>query len=178
MEQKMIDKIDKAHTLLEEKIDKFDKEVSQFFNESFLNKDILQMVSVIDDANYWGYNYKMEKGYFGIFPNYPNGMPRIVLKKHESRNSEIIAHFTVYNSYHKEYTEKYIERLKYMATLLNKEYVYFEEVKEKAKDIIEDITNQYKAITEKQSETLDSVFEMLDVDEEPTKHIKVTVEWI
>lgn len=172
MEKKLMEKIDKATVELNDKINTFHEEVKKFFKDAFGNEDLLKMVDTINDAKYKGYSYKIGNYYLTINER------RVVALRYDDRyDACVVTTFNVCMPT-KNYSDKYIDHLKGRAQELVKEQKWFKQIVEETPNIIEDITTQYKNIVERQSDTLDEIFNMLDVQEEPTKHIKVTVEWI
>ena len=173
MEKKLMEKIDKATIELDNKINVFHEEVEKFFDNAFRNEDILKMINTINDTNYSGYSYRIGNlCYLTI-----NERGLVALRYDDRYDAGVVTVFNVCMP-NQNYSDKYINLLKGRAEELVKEQEWFKKIVEETPNIIEDITTQYKNITEKQSDTLDEIFTMIDVEEEPTKHIKVTVEWV
>lgn len=51
-------------------------------------------------------------------------------------------------------------------------------IEDSMEEIISDISNEYKSISEQEGDTLDELLSQIDYDVTPTKHLKITVEWI
>lgn len=168
MEKKIKDKLDIAWELVREKEEKHNAEWNEFIKEWY-TPEINEMVNVITDKT--GNWYKNQitddiKVYLGY-----NKVD--IFSKHSCVKTRVekLKPISEYN----DYTISEIERHAIIVEQSNKA---MSTLKDHILEVIEDITQQYKNITEGQTDRINGVFKLLDVEEEPIKHIKVTVEWI
>ena len=173
MEKKLMERIDKAVAILNNNIKAFYEEKENFFTDAFRNKDVLKMINTITDTDRRGYSYRLNSCYLTIRED-----GYIAIRYQPMCDATAKTSFSIDTINSIKYTDSFIDNLKRRTEQLNESQKWFKRVVEQTPAIIEDITTKYKNITEKQSDTLDEIFTMLDVEEEPTKHIKVTVEWI
>ena len=173
MEKKLMEKIDKAVAILNDNIKAFYEEKENFFADAFRNEDVLKMINIITDADHRGYSYQLNSRFLTI-----RGDGYIAIRYSPIYDASVVTNFGIDAINGIKYTDSFIDNLKRRTEQLNENQKWFKRVVEETPNIIEDITTQYKNIVERQSDTLDEIFAMLDVEEEPSKHIKVTVEWI
>lgn len=165
MEQKVIEKLDLAVKTLNEKIKIYNEE-SYIFRSELFTEDVWKMIfTIMDGDSYlimdnigndsWSLRFCADRDIFFLGRDFK--AYELTNIRHNSHTIDVLKKRT------KDYN-KSVEALNYL--------------KENAKEIIDWITDNYKAITERQTDELDSILADLDADFEPTKHIKVTVEWV
>lgn len=174
MEQKIVEKMEMAIKLFEEKVKKFNYDAKIFCEETF-TEDIREMLEVITDATRCNYSYSIEvdcKQYkimvFSVAAAYSV----------EDFDRHPAGHHFQYNLKEFSIDDRGLEILRFKTKELENYIKWLHIVQNNAKDIIEDITSTYKKLTEEQNDKVDSVLELLGAEYEPTKHIKVTVEWL
>lgn len=168
MEKKLMDKIDKAWELVKEKEKKHNAEWKEF-NAEWYTKEIKEMIYVIVDK---------KKDYYHI--KFADGM-ELSLHKDEMRiyyggyrtlmELDEIKPITLYD-------DDLIKRIAKHAKDIETAHNIMKELREHIQEVINNITQKYKEITEEQTRQIDNVFKMLDIQDDPIKHIKVTVEWV
>lgn len=169
MEQNNIERMKRAAKILIDKIDRHNSEYETFKKE-FWTPEIRKMVNTIIDhrkIECYKYNIELQNGY----SFYTNEF------KFCNCNEACYVYMSgkpVCNNY----DQCELDRLKYYAERFNDSQKAFQMLQDNADYIIKKITDDYKDITEKQSDELDSVFDLIGIDEPKTRHIKVTVEWI
>lgn len=171
MEQKLKDKLDKAIAIYRQKAEQFKAEFDAFIKE-MLTDDIRSMIKSIVESTHRTYHYPL--GGENIWIHYDRTYPEICAKE----NNETICYFSVSYPTQPYYNNGDIVRLAMLTDKLADKQKWFKLLQDNAKDIIADICKQYKDLTEAQSDKLDKILDMLDINDEPTRHIKVTVEWI
>ena len=162
-----MDKIDKAYDALQEKCkrhnERYDEFKNGFLSESFsqIVKDQIENVGNII-VSYDGYN-------FTIYPDYI----RFAKGRIHGEDS-----FYENIGYSKGYADWCIRYMNSTAHKLNQRTAALDVLESHAEDIVRKITEAYKIHNEACDKELDSLMEMLDMPEEKSKHIKVTVEWV
>ena len=171
MEQKLKEKLDKAAEIIKIQRAEYKEQFEQFIKNMFTS-EIKTMLEAIMDARHANY-------YFNNLTN--DGTCLIYQRNHVYpyiENKILSHHFWLCEEFHPAYRDHDFNNLKCCIANLRENQKWFKALQDKAPEIIKDITQKYKDITETQSEKMDEIFELLDVEYEPTKHIKVTVEWI
>ena len=177
MEQKLKDKIEIAARELAEKQNRFYASVKEF-NDHFITDDIRTMINAIYDAGL-SYTYT-----FGEYIFWISQFGDLRIKQHNNvvltmfSSCNVLKNEKVYRCNKYRYTNEAISIIKTSTERYLKEVEYFKLLQDVAEDIIRDITTKYRQVVETQADSLDNILDMLDCKEEPTKHIKVTVEWV
>ena len=179
MEQKIVEKMEMAIKLFEEKVEKFNYDAKIFCEEIF-TKDIRKMLEVIKDSMRCDYYYRIKingTAYKIII----HDLLGVYTVKYDSRivDDKIFAsHIFKYCLDEFSIDDRGLEHLKSQTYELENYIKWLHIIQDNAEDIIEDITSEYKKRTEEQNDKVDTVLELLGAEYEPTKHIKVTVEWL
>lgn len=171
MEKRIKENLELAIDAYNEKRKIYDIEAAKFLNELF-TEDVWKMIDVLLDGRRYVNLYDIPYGEYLRF--YDDKMITI------SRGDYCYSKFRIDRYIQKEnsYDSCTINSLTECVKHYNEQVKYLNYVKEHAEDIIETITQKYKDLTETQADAIDKVLADLDADFEPTKHIKVTVEWI
>ena len=168
MEQKLMDKTDKAWVLAEEKIGKHNKEWDEFTKE-WHTKEIEEMIRAICDKTKRVYEHTITPDItLYLRPNY------IMLSS--DLYGDIDNHIGTMGFC--SHSDGAINTLKRYADKIQHCDYAMRALREHIPEVIEGITQKYKDITEKQMDEIDNVLEIFNAKEEPIKHIKVTVEWV
>lgn len=177
MEQKVKEKIDLAIDTFMEKSVQYDKEAAEFLNELF-TEDIWKMIKTIADGHSYIalYDVITTDKKLRFYPYAGGFKVRVAASYGDSEYSQFRMRRAI--SKRDSYDSSDIRSLENCIEEYNENVKYLNYVKEHAEDIIETITQKYKNLTETQADAIDKVLADLDADFEPTKHIKVTVEWI
>ena len=182
MEQKVMEKLDRTINELRTKQEWHNQKLIEWRNEMF-KPEIQDMVKTIVNSTKVVYRYKIKAGdkssYDDIYFNatYEIYFNYVITKKHlETRLASLKTVTTFATQY--AYIDETIEQVKNQAERLQQEEEWLNVLIDKSADILEDITQKYKEVSEKQTDQLDNILSMLDVESEPTKHIKVTIEWV
>lgn len=174
MEKKIVEKMEMAIELFEEKAERLNYDAKIFCEETF-TEDIRKMLDVIIDVTRCNYSYSVEvdcKRYKIIIFN------RTASYSVEDFDRRPAKSFFQYDLKDFSIDDRGLNYLKREAKELDIYIKWLHIVQNNAKNIIEDITSRYKKLTEEQNDKVDSVLELLGAEYEPTKHIKVTVEWL
>ena len=170
MEQKVKDKIDKAVAIINERIDEFNINAEAIKKEVFTEELREMLNTIVESKMNSTYRFDLSDGrwfeYDGCLKVGGSSYPSMYFN---FGSSKIKVH---------DYTEDIIENLEYYSRSLSQKNEDLRLFNNSVKDIIEDITKEYKEITEKQSSALDDILASLDKKYEPVKHIKVTIEWV
>ena len=172
MEKKIVEKMEMAIKLFEEKVEKFNYDAKIFCEETF-TEDIREMLEVIADATRCNYSYSIEVDCKRCKIIVFSGVAAYSVEAYDSAR-----HYFQYNLKEFSIDDRGLDHLEREAKKLDIYIKWLHIVQNNAKNIIEDITSKYKKLTEKQNDKVDSVLELLGAEYEPTKHIKVTVEWL
>ena len=169
MEKNNVERIKRAVEILSDKIDKHNTEY-EVFKKEFWTHEVMKMVTTIVDS----------KGikYYDYMVELPNGFYFYVDTFRFNNNCETYYVYAPSKPVCGNYDQHELDSLKYCAERFNRSQKAFQMLQDNADYIINKITEEYKEITEKQSDILDEVFDLIGVDEPKTKHIKVTVEWV
>ena len=172
MEQKLKDKLDKAVEIYNNKAKKYMEDFNALKNEMF-PKDIQNMLTTIIDATRLVYSYPLCDKVIWI------DLSPVTLKIIDKEcANQTICNFYSGQFYGYRYDDYTLTELKRYTEELNLNQHWFEILQDNACEIVTDICQKYKKLTERQSDTLDNIFSMLNAKENPTKHVKVTIEWI
>lgn len=171
MEQKLKDKLDKAVEIYNDKAAEYMENFNTFKYEMF-PKDIQNMLATIVDATHLVYSYPLCDKVIWI------DLSPLRLKIIDKKGNQTICDFCSKQFYGYKYDDYTLTELKRYTEKLNLNQHWFEILQDNTCEIVTDICQKYKGLIEKQSDVLDDILKMLDIDENPTKHIKVTVEWI
>ena len=178
MEQKVKEKIDLAIDTYREKSAQYDKEAAEFLSELF-TKDIWEMIRTIADGSTSVALYDVNVEEYGKLRFYPwagAAKVRVTAAYGDSEYSQFRTIRTINKG--SSYDSSTMRSLERCIEEYNQNVKYLNYVKENAEDIIETIAKRYKNLTETQTDAIDKLLADLDADFEPTKHIKVTVEWV
>lgn len=179
MEKKVKEKIDLAIDTFKEKSVQYDKEAAEFLDELF-TEDIWKMIETIADGHTSVALYDVIiddcKKCIRFYPYAGGHKVRVAASYGDNEYSQFRMRHAI--SKRDSYNSSDILCLENCIEKYNENVKYLNYVKEHAEDIIETITQKYKNLTETQTDVIDKLLADLDADFEPTKHIKVTVEWI
>ena len=175
MEQKLKDKLDRAIAIYNKKAKEFNTDFARFFNE-MLPKDIREMIRTIMDSTNRTYQYTLNGK--SLYLDGTVGWAACRICKYNSDDRICVFDADIIDTPLRQYNDVTIDGLKRKTEMLTCNQRWFKILQDNACEIVADICQRYKELTEKQSDTLDSIFSMLDAKENPTKHVKVTVEWI
>ena len=185
MEEKLSKRLDEAIRIYDDKAVKLTQNFDAFIKE-MLTDDIMNMIATIVDVK-GSDTYEMTIQSKSDTP-YPtitkyiisiNIYKRVTIADAQHRHVEGCYSFRpslIGGDY--QHDDNILRRLKDFTKQLNNCQHWFEILQDNACQVITDICEKYKSITEKQANMLDDIFAMLDVKANPTKHVKVTVEWI
>lgn len=173
MEQKVIEKIHDAIELVNEKIDNNNKALKLLYEEVF-TKEVMQMIKTID-VKY--YHFISDDRLLYIDPS--DTRIRITDLTYgvvtDFEIPKLAQPWQMMEAYYDNWGIGKIEQATKRALAHEK---YLNAINKLAPEIIDDITNQYREVTEEQEGRLDDVLKMLNVDVTPVKRIKVTIEWV
>ena len=175
MEKKIIDKIDETYEILNKRIEDINLKFKILFDE-LLTKDVIHMIIAIRDFNKGNYVYRFA------------GNKTIIIGLQYRVCEKITCFYTLGYDDNRSfkmnllnpiaYNDNYIYHLESRAKELSVMEDYYKLIINNLKNIIDDITETYRNISETQSDKLDAILSQFDADYTPTKHIKVTVEWV
>ena len=168
MEMKIVDKIDKATEIINNKIENNLKRVT-YLNQEVFTKEIKDMIKVIEVHG--TYYYPITKDRYICFDHDSKGI-RIA-----NQSFQVITNL-IESKISQEYNDFGISTIENTVNRVLKHEKYLDAITEKAEEIINNIVNNYKKETEEQESRLNTVLDALNVDTKPIKHIKVTIEWI
>lgn len=177
MEQKIMEQIDKAQLIVEEKI-KYLQERYDNLNKEVFTPEIISMIKVINER----YIYEMKLDEVITIGN--NRYDSISFKNGDYGNYWIGLAFNrkyrprILDFHIKEYTDSHIARLESIIETIHKTEMALDFLEDNVEDLISFITMKYKEFTEDQADRMTNLLSKLDYEEEPIKHIKVTVEWL
>lgn len=174
MEKKIMNKIDETYELLNERIEDINLKFRTLFKE-LLTPEILNMVCVIRDHNRSNYMYMFDSTKNITIGRQYEGSDKMTCFYTFGLSNRC---FIMESLNAKTYNNNYIGYLELMANELGVKENYYVLIINNLKRIIDDITEKYKNISEGQSDRLDSILSRFETNYIPTKHIKVTVEWI
>lgn len=171
MEKRIEENLELAIDAYNEKRKRYDIEAAEFLGELF-TEDVWKMIDVLLDGRRYVELYNAPYGDRLRF--YDDKMITI------NRGDFCYSNFRIKKYIQKEnsYDSRTIDGLTECVKHYNEQVKYLNYVKEHAEDIIETITQKYKDLNETQTDAIDKLLADLDADFEPSKHIKVTVEWI
>lgn len=171
MEQKVKDKIDKAVVIINDKIDAFNINAEAIKNEVFTEELIKMLNTIVESKISSTYRFDISDGRWFEYDEFGG-------KVCSSSYPSMYFQFGSNKIKVRNYTEDIIEILETYSRLLSQRNEDLRLFSNNVKDIIEDITKEYREITEKQSDALDNILASLDTEYEPVRHIKVTIEWV
>ena len=173
MEQKLKDQLKMAADMLRTQKAEYEAQFEEFIKNMYTPEVKTMLDTIIDASN---------KSY--LFANLTSD-GKSLCHQRNYRHPEIrscggaLHHsFGLYGNFELRYRDRDFEELESHIKNLRKNQKWFKVLQDKAPEIIQDITQKYKNITETQTDKMDKIFKMLDVEQEPARHIKVTVEWI
>lgn len=174
MEKKNMDKIDQIYDIVEKRMNDINSKFDALLKE-FLTPEMVSMIEVIRDTTRSNYQYRFDTNKkivigkcpltnwaFGCYMNGDNG-------------NKV---FKINRICHTGYDDYAIRCLEEKTDEINEVEEYYKLITINIKDIINNITEQYRVISETQSNKLNKILSNLGTDYTPTKHIKVTVEWV
>ena len=173
MEQKVVDKINRAHTVIREREEAFNERWKEFKREFYTN-EVQMMVYTIIDATHYDYKYQLSNGYY----LWITGKGRIYMGNSGGGCLSNLWIGNLFSNTTPKHDEAMIRAIETHAKTLKREEEALKVVSADAPDIIDNITQRYKEITENQIDALDDVLNMIGENTTPIRHIKVTVEWI
>lgn len=174
MENKNKEKVAKAIKVLGEKAAKYNTDVKALIKNAF-TPEICQMVKEIMEIR------NADRLTYDIKSEYSVKISQIGIYAITKKNSATpLSRFTFDYCIPRvtDYDDNTISILGKSARQLNCDIKMLKIVEPEIPTIINYITVLYKEAVELQSNRIDNVLELLDCDYEPTKHIKVTVEWV
>lgn len=170
MEQRIKDRIDEAYKIIIEREIKHNQKWEVFVDEWYTN-EIREMLKTITDftCRKFGIRFGEEgRGYIYL----DQSQIQLTLDaNHVPCRVDTIEPIKEYRDYTITNLESHANKIARCETVLGM-------LQEDMPQIIEAIADKYKEITEAQTDKLDKIFETLDIEEKPMKHIKVTVEWL
>ena len=171
MEQKVKDKMDVATKAIQTMEQDINVRWNNFCTEFYTN-DVEHMVANITDYTHCVYKYKLYDDRYLLIRD----GRLLITNQHTDCICSIYIEYILtdcknYDDYEVRLIEEHAKKIRGANRFLNLLY-------DNAKLIIQDIVEKYTEITEQRSTKMDEVLNMLNVSYEPTKHIKVTVEWI
>ena len=172
MEQKLKDRIDEAAKILNKQKAEYKAQFNEFMKNMF-TPEIKEMIYTIIDATNTEYCFENFDADKRLTYSKTSTRPYVRTKHGDCYHS-----FGLYGSIGIKYVNDDFCELESHIKNLRENQKWFKVLQNKAPEIIQDITQKYKDITETQTDQMDEIFRMLDVEQEPTRHIKVTVEWI
>lgn len=181
MEQKIMEQIDKAQAIVEKKV-KYLQERYDSLNGEVFTPEIISMLDVLKEK----YIYKMPLDECIKIGN-KETLDRIysisfINGKYDNKwiglafNEEIKPRISYFHE--KEYTDYHIDRLESKIKIIDKREKELDFLENNIGNLIDFITEKYKEIVEKQVDRMADILSELDYEEEPIRHIKVTVEWL
>lgn len=182
MEERIREKVDKVVEEIEAKELALCEQYKKF-KESFFTKEVCDMINVIVD-------YRTHQGWIESGDACTYCIANISETKFKFRWKEVKIDDTLLSPHdsktikhddhikRKSYDDRSLDSIKYHAENYLKERELLELWTDNAAEILNCITSQYNVITNKQINTLNSVMEMLSVEEKPLQKIKITVEYI
>lgn len=178
MEQRIIEQIDKAYEIYISKGAALDERYETLQKEIFTD-EIKEMIRLLDQ--YFIRHMKLDCYVNSAYAKYG----KLTFCRKRSFNAELTFGLWVNddlrpyaNYFDKKYTAECISRIQNGIDTLKKSEIIMEILEENAKDLVEYIAKMYKEKTETQAEQMAKILADLDYEDEPIKHIKVTVEWI
>ena len=172
MEQKVMEQIDKAYELAESKATALRKRYETLINELFTD-EIISMIQLLHK--------------YGIKEMDTSGLQWNRIRFARKNNGNTVdavlwaggsGETPCVDMWEKDYSPCGIFHLKEMVRFIQRGEEMVKFFEDNAEELIRFITQKYKYYTEEEMEELAQILSDLDYEEEPIKHIKVTVEWI
>lgn len=176
MDQRIIDKI---HSIAEEIYRQelaLQKEINEYTNNLF-TPEVREMMKAIKDAKGDQFYLYYVEGKARIEIWYESCVIDISNGKYCSPHFERLGEGLIDLSKLQEGSSG-ISVIKRHTEILQEQREMFEYFQDNAEVLLEEIVDIYENIVNKQLATLDEISTMLNIDEKPIKHIKVTVEYI
>lgn len=170
MEAEVIERLEKAYDMVREK-EIAHNEKWRISKEEWYTPEVREMLETITNKTHQYMVFGLDDGYEMFIDNH-------YIKFYKNRGQTIdltLDKLLPDRCSHNDETIRLVER---HVNDLNTAEIVFNNLTEKIPEIIKRITEVYKITTENQMSRLDDIFAMLDVDEQPIKHVKVTVEWV
>lgn len=167
MEQIVKDKIDKAYEALAAKIEAHNNAVDEFEKE-FFTPEIEQLLK----------DYEVNTRHNFLVKHM--GDDYIEMRRYSTFH-KMVTHNRSLNLDQlspKTYDDSCIYDMTRKETLLKGRSEDFAFILNHAEDIAREIVEDYKMRNEKRNDELDNLLAQLDVENEPSKHIKITIEWV
>jgi len=177
MVQNNVNKTTKVMWSLMEKTDELNRKFNALVKE-ILTEDIKKMIDEINKAEYRDYFlYEFPNCYlrFGYEDDKGKSVSMTLYDVSGiSRRLPCVCSFENYN----DTIESYLAYLKTAAERYKRRKEWYDLLYNNVEDIIDYITEKYKNCVTDQSKLIDDIFSCIGEDKEPTKHIKITVEYV
>lgn len=169
MEQIVKDKIDKAYEALAAKIEAHNNAVDEFEKE-FFTPEIEQSLK----------DYEVNTRHNFSIRHMGEDDDWIEMRKYSTFHKMITNNrsLNLDRLLPKAYDDDCIYDMQRKETLLKGRSENFTFILNHAEDIAREIVEDYKTRNEKRNDELDNLLAQLDVENEPSKHIKITIEWV
>ena len=169
MEQIVKDKIDKAYEALEAKIEAHNNAVDEFEKE-FFTPEIEQLLKDYEVNTRRNFSIR----HMGEDDDW------IEMRKYSTFHKMITNNrsLNLDRLLPKTYDDSCIYDMTRKETLLKGRSENFAFILNHAEDIAREIVEDYKTRNEKRNDELDNLLAQLDVENKPSKHIKITIEWV
>ena len=165
MEQKIMNKIDKAVAAINKRIEEDTQRVSYLYDEVF-TEEIRNMLDVIPVDKY---GYCIADDMYLYFDK----RHFIHIKDEHCRDTSFELHCISAS-----YDDSGIKTIEIMTNRLIEQQRYLDKIYETAHLVIDDIITRYRRETENQEDRLDAALSALNAETKPVRRIKVTIEWI
>ncbi len=165
MEQKIMNKIDKAVAAINKRIEEDTQRVSYLYDKVF-TEEIRNMLDIISVDKY---GYCIADDMYLYFDK----RHFIHVKDEHCRDTSFELHCIPTS-----YSDSGIKTIEIMTNRLIEQQRYLDKIYETAHLVIDDIITRYRKETENQENRLDAALSALNAETKPVRRIKVTIEWI
>lgn len=171
MEQKMIEKVNKAIDMYNAKATKFNKDAARLLEEMFPD-DIRNMVKEL--CSNMNSSYYSERR---IEFRFNDAVPFHICEKCDMHPFNGPLYLGLIEK-QQNYSDKIISSINTSIYDYEQSVCALDSIQSHVEEVISQITEMYEEKINKQNDELDKIFQKLSGDEPEIKHIKVTVEWV
>lgn len=166
MEKKNMDKIDILYDYANNKKDELKKRLGEI-RQSLYAKDMKTIISALLDHNIDHIDIEDTRVFIGSNESYGKFF-----------DIGLAGGLNIPEMVTKTYDKDMINHLNYVIEQYNCTDSELSFIEDFMDVIVSEISDIYKEITEKESDDLDKLLDLINYDVAPTKHLKITVEWI
>lgn len=168
MEKKNMDKIDTLYDYVENNRDKLEERIHSL-EESLYTNDMIKILETIKQYNPY-YEIHISQDNINYDIRFWNGSTFRLRINYEPLSLNGFRS-KQYNNKAISYLESEIQAEKILENQLSI-------IEDNMEEIISNISSKYKTVSEKEGDALDNLLNQINYDTTPTKHLKITVEWV